>query len=271
MRIFGFIISAAALHLVLLALSLDKSSETIDEFSVGVALVERQMDLFATHASTAGSTAQSVPDQAVKVNVPERQNHRDERTVHEVEDDSRAKQDVQLPAVVDAFPAQAVQQVQLPSEAISQSSPEEMSSLPPQVDPGSATGISPSQISQAKQGRAPSVPTAQGTALPAPGEAAVLQVSAQPRYGYQPAPSYPGIARRRGWEGTVEFKVRVLASGEVAELVLKNSSGYKSLDDAARRAIVRWRFTPAEHYGKIVESWVVVPVRFVLDAQARSR
>lgn len=89
---------------------------------------------------------------------------------------------------------------------------------------------------------------------------------AQPRYGYQPPPSYPRLARQRGWQGIVEYEVKVLSSGAVGELVLKTSSGYKNLDDAARRAIAKWRFNPATRSGVPVESWVVVPVSFILGA-----
>lgn len=269
MRILWFVISATSLHLVLLALSLDNGSGRIDDFRVGVGLVERQMDLFSPHAPASGSTTQPVVDQTDKVSVAERKDHRKERTEHEVAEDSGTKQEEQL---VEEPPPQMSQRTQLLSEEVLQGSPEEMSSLPTQGgQPVSTKVVSKSEILQVTQGRLSSAKTTDGAGTAAPGEVTGLQVSAQPSYGYQPAPSYPGIARRRGWEGSVEFKVRVLASGEVAELILKNSSGYKILDAAARRAIVRWRFTPAQQDGRVVESWVVVPVHFVLDAQARSR
>ncbi len=93
-----------------------------------------------------------------------------------------------------------------------------------------------------------------------------IEQKAQPRYGYHPPPSYPRLARQRGWQGTVEYEVKVLPDGVVGELVLKTSSGYKSLDDAARNAIAKWRFNPATRSGTPVESWVVIPVSFILDA-----
>jgi protein TonB len=97
----------------------------------------------------------------------------------------------------------------------------------------------------------------------------VVSQQARPRYGHHPPPPYPQIARRRGWQGTVEYEVQVLRSGAVGDLQLRTSSGHKSLDEAARRAIIRWRFTPATVDGNAVESWVVIPVSFVLDADDR--
>lgn len=274
MRILGCVIAAAALHVVLLALSLDNSSEQIDEFLVGVALVERQMDLFATEAPAAGFTAHPVTDQADPASVAGRQEQRDKPTVQELAakvEDSSPRQDIELPVVVKKNPMTRVQQAQLLPEPVNHHVPEDMLPAAPQeVNPVSAKAPSPSQIPPAEQGNIPSSQPAANEAVQTAGEPVAWQVSAQPRYGYHPAPSYPGIARRRGWEGTVEFNVRVLATGEVAEVTLKNSSGYKSLDDAARRAIIRWRFTPAKRNGKVVESRVVVPVHFVLNTQAQS-
>lgn len=96
--------------------------------------------------------------------------------------------------------------------------------------------------------------------------ASTSEQKAQPRYGYHPPPSYPRLARQRGWQGIVEYEVKVLSSGAVGELVLKTSSGYKNLDDAARSAIAKWRFNPATRSGVPLESWVVVPVSFILGA-----
>ncbi len=88
---------------------------------------------------------------------------------------------------------------------------------------------------------------------------------ALPRYDSSPAPEYPAVAKRRGWQGKVQFEVLVLENGRVGNLEILVSSGYKSLDHAARKAIYRWKFQPASSYGVAVESRVVVPVVFKLD------
>ena len=89
---------------------------------------------------------------------------------------------------------------------------------------------------------------------------------AQPRYASNPVPEYPAVARRRGWEGQVRFEVLVQPDGSVGEIELLESSGFRSLDRAARRAIHRWTFHPATSWGAPVASRVVVPIDFVLES-----
>lgn len=89
--------------------------------------------------------------------------------------------------------------------------------------------------------------------------------NALPRYDFNPLPVYPDSARRRGQEGTVQLEVKVKADGRAAKVKLVSSSGFKSLDRAAQKAVRTWQFLPASYQGLAVESRVVVPVNFVLD------
>jgi protein TonB len=52
------------------------------------------------------------------------------------------------------------------------------------------------------------------------------------------------IARARGWQGTVEVLLSVLADGAVNAATLWRSSGYSVLDQAAIAAAQHSRFTP---------------------------
>jgi len=88
---------------------------------------------------------------------------------------------------------------------------------------------------------------------------------ALPRYDINPLPKYPEVARRRGQEGTVTLEVLVLADGRVGEMDLVASSGYRSLDKAALKAVRRWQFKPATSLSAPVESRVLVPVDFILN------
>jgi periplasmic protein TonB len=45
---------------------------------------------------------------------------------------------------------------------------------------------------------------------------------------------------------------------------VNQSSGYRSLDRAAAKAVRRWQFDPACSAGLAVASRVVVPIRFML-------
>ena len=80
-----------------------------------------------------------------------------------------------------------------------------------------------------------------------------------------PAPPYPVLARRRGYEGLVLLEVLVTREGRVAELRVKKSSGYKVLDRAAVKAVKNWLFEPGVKNGTTIDMWVEVPVRFRLN------
>lgn len=86
-----------------------------------------------------------------------------------------------------------------------------------------------------------------------------------PRYETNPDPEYPKNARKKGQQGIVQLEVLVLSSGQVGEIKLSKSSGYKSLDRASLKAVKFWQFKPAQSFGDAVESRVIIPVAFVLD------
>ncbi|MDX2480541.1 MAG: TonB family protein [Desulfuromusa sp.] len=88
--------------------------------------------------------------------------------------------------------------------------------------------------------------------------------NALPRYDVNPPPRYPEVAKLRGWEGKVVLEAMILKSGRVGSLNVVASSGYKSLDRAARKAINRWKFRPATSFGISIDSQVEIPVTFSL-------
>lgn len=79
-----------------------------------------------------------------------------------------------------------------------------------------------------------------------------------------PQPTYPRIARKKGFEGTATIEVMFNELGEQLALTLVTSSGFSLLDQAAIAAVENWQFaapTPrlASHYK------VRVPIRFALN------
>ena len=92
-----------------------------------------------------------------------------------------------------------------------------------------------------------------------------------PRFAGQglsnPPPRYPHLARQRGQEGQVVIRVRVSADGNARSVTIRQSSGYPLLDDAAAKAIRRWRFVPASFAGVAMAGTVDVPVTFRLTEQ----
>ncbi len=77
-------------------------------------------------------------------------------------------------------------------------------------------------------------------------------------------PIYPEVARSRGWEGTVTLLVDVDAEGMPVQARVAKSSGHEPLDQAALKALLRWRFAPAVRNGMSVAGQVTVPVDFRL-------
>lgn len=78
-------------------------------------------------------------------------------------------------------------------------------------------------------------------------------------------PEYPQGARKAGIEGDVLCAVTIDAEGRVTSVEVLRSAA-PLLDDAARRALLQWVFSPALRDGEPVPSQVVVPVRFALDS-----
>ena len=89
--------------------------------------------------------------------------------------------------------------------------------------------------------------------------------TARPSYGFTPRPGYPAVAIRRGYEGSVLLNVHVLPNGKPEEVTIFKSSGLKVLDNAALKAVKKWRFVPAQRGFKAVSSWVKVPIEFRLE------
>ncbi|RRV05272.1 energy transducer TonB [Pseudomonas sp. v388] len=92
----------------------------------------------------------------------------------------------------------------------------------------------------------------------------VTPASANAGYLRNPAPEYPSLAMRRGWEGTVLLRVHVLASGKPGDIQIQKSSGRDQLDEAALAAVKRWSFVPAKQGDVAQDGWVSVPIDFKL-------
>ena len=91
-----------------------------------------------------------------------------------------------------------------------------------------------------------------------------IEQEAMPLYQINPPPKYPGIARKRGYQGTVVLEVMVDRNGKVGDLRVFMSSGYSILDKAAMNSVKGWSFKPGMRGDEKVEMWVRVPIRFQL-------
>ena len=80
-----------------------------------------------------------------------------------------------------------------------------------------------------------------------------------------PAPTYPSMSRRLGEQGRVVLDVYILANGQVGELRIKQSSGFKRLDDAAMQAVKKWQYVPARRGNEAIPFWYIQPLSFSLS------
>lgn len=96
-----------------------------------------------------------------------------------------------------------------------------------------------------------------GATLPPRFDAAYLQ---------NPAPEYPNLSRRLGEEGRALLRVLISPEGLPKDIQLQASSGYSRLDQAALQTVRKWRFVPAMRGNEAMAAWVLVPIRFNLDA-----
>lgn len=80
------------------------------------------------------------------------------------------------------------------------------------------------------------------------------------------APDYPPRALSRGLEGWVQVQFTITATGTVKDPVVVNAEPKQIFDDAALKAIARWRYNPRVEGGVAVERvGVQTIIRFQLD------
>lgn len=75
-------------------------------------------------------------------------------------------------------------------------------------------------------------------------------------------PVYPSNLLSKGVGGKVEIACVINASGAISSSKVRKSSGNSSLDQAALKAVRKWKFNPAVRGGKKVKATCVVPFNF---------
>ena len=92
------------------------------------------------------------------------------------------------------------------------------------------------------------------------------RINTQPRFAQPPtAPVYPRVAKKRGLEGTVMVEVWLDPTGRQTKREINSSSGVKSLDKAALKAVKRWQFKGLIVDGQAQASRALIPIRFNLS------
>lgn len=78
-------------------------------------------------------------------------------------------------------------------------------------------------------------------------------------------PSYPSASRRMGERGKVMLRVELDETGRIIAVKVKESSGYKRLDEAGLAAVKNWQCNAAMRDGEAVRAVALQPFDFILN------
>jgi protein TonB len=84
-------------------------------------------------------------------------------------------------------------------------------------------------------------------------------------YLQNPKPAYPAMSKRLGEQGKTVVRVLIGVDGLPKKASVRNSSGYERLDEAARAAVMSWRYVPGKKNGVVEEMEFDVPINWVIN------
>jgi protein TonB len=84
-------------------------------------------------------------------------------------------------------------------------------------------------------------------------------------YLQNPKPVYPAISKRLGEQGKTVVRVLIGVDGLAKQASIRQSSGYERLDEAARQAVMGWRYVPGKRNGVVEPMEFDVPINWVLN------
>ncbi|MCK5154098.1 MAG: TonB family protein [Spirochaetales bacterium] len=94
-------------------------------------------------------------------------------------------------------------------------------------------------------------------------EEAILKTEPVPLNNIEP--EYSFRARKKGLEGIVIMDVVISILGQPVSCIITDSSGYKDLDDAAKKTVLSSQFYPGTLNGEDIESTLRISIRFQLN------
>lgn len=78
-------------------------------------------------------------------------------------------------------------------------------------------------------------------------------------------PIYPYAAREKNIRGAVQVRMLVNPDGSVGQVQVLDARPAGFFEDAVKRTVPQWRFSPGKIEGRPVASWVVTTIQFKLD------
>lgn len=83
-------------------------------------------------------------------------------------------------------------------------------------------------------------------------------------YLYWKKPDYPRISKRFKQQGIAYLKVTIDESGQPVQIQLHQSSGHDPLDNAALKAVKKWKFKPYTVGDTPTRAIAIIPIEFTL-------
>ena len=93
----------------------------------------------------------------------------------------------------------------------------------------------------------------------------LAQLDVAPSPLNQMRPAYPFVARSRGIEGSVKVQFIVTPEGTVRRVNVLDAHPPGTFEDAARRAVQKWRFKPGQKNGHPVAVQMELNIKFQLE------
>lgn len=128
--------------------------------------------------------------------------------------------------------------------------------------------VSPTALTappQAAPMKAEAVPSPVAAVYPPAPPAPPKTISSGVEYLRAPQPEYPPAAKRRGDQGLVVLRVLVNEKGIAEQVEVQKSSGFPSMDEAGKRAVLHALFKPYIDNGKATPVYALIPINFQLD------
>ena len=104
-------------------------------------------------------------------------------------------------------------------------------------------------------------------APPPPPEPLMLNTDLAVGCPHRFAPEYPTGSRRFGESGKLVLRVELDATGHIAAVKVKESTGFRRLDEAGIAAVRQWQCNPPMREGKAVAAVALQPFNFVLEGR----
>jgi periplasmic protein TonB len=125
-----------------------------------------------------------------------------------------------------------------------------------------SASVAPKSVSSSSTGASATTPIAANTTPSQPTVQAVELPSSNAAYLNNPPPQYPPQSRRLGEQGTVKWRVLVGIDGKASQPELVQGSGFTRLDEAAKQAVLAWRYLPGNRGGVTQAMFVIIPITF---------